>query len=125
MKMYRSRLSGTPAARSCREWPYPQSTTYGTSLIKRRVDGLLRPDAPTRGPPFVPSRITRMLFFSWATQIPAVIPYETAQPASPMRNRLRLYDIGFKWLNTSIGAPNETEVSYRHRERAVLGVKRF
>src|SRR5688572_21570191 len=54
------------------------------------VAGLLRPDSPTRGPPFVPSRITLVDFFCWPNPIRRSNAFEIANPVAAVTNCLRV-----------------------------------
>src|ERR1700761_8562040 len=62
MKMYFTDGIGTPAATSWWLTPMPQSIKYGVSLTTTRLAGLDAP-MPTRGPPLVPRKTTRVRGF--------------------------------------------------------------
>lgn len=57
------------------------------------VEGLVRLDSPSRGPPFVPSRITRVDLLPWPKLIGGSRACETANPVAAVKNCLRVNDI--------------------------------
>src|SRR5688572_10623550 len=61
MKMCRTVFRGTLAPTSSVDVPYPQSMMYGTPLTRISVEVLVAvPGGPTRGPPLVPSKMSRV-----------------------------------------------------------------
>src|SRR6185503_6555584 len=62
--------------------------------MRSSVAGLLRPDSPTRGPPFVPRRINRVFFRCWPNTLVSNRRQPTANPAELSKNSRRLWFIG-------------------------------
>src|SRR4051794_5504658 len=86
MRMYFTDGIGTPARTSCRLTPMPQSITIGVPLTITRLAGLEAP-TPTRGPPLVPRKTTRVPSLAACPNAEGVVSAPAAPAASFRRLR--------------------------------------